>query len=106
MLWCWPCGGTVAGLTQGQGSLTVFSRSFLMFSSLMVTPAAFLDCTPTPPRGTVESTIGHSSCSLTSPKPPPPPLPCTAISTPMSWSLAALRGDGSLLHDERSPGLD
>lgn len=111
MLLRWPCGGCGPELTQGQESLTVFSLSFLMFSSLMVTPlpgpVAFLNCSPTPPccppAGTVESTMGHSSCVLRSPKLPPL---CMAISTPLSLLLALLRGDGSLLHDEWPPGLD
>lgn len=111
MLLRWPCSGCGAELTQGQESLTVFSLSFLMFSSLMVTTPpwaiAFLIWSPIPaccpPVETVESTMGHSSCALRSPKLPPL---CMAISTPLSLLLALLRGDGSLLHDEWPPGLD
>lgn len=110
MLLRWPCNGCGAELTQGQESLTVFSLSFLIFSNLMVTaplwPTAFLNWSPIPPccppAGTVESTMAHSSCALRSPKLPPL---CMAISTPLSL-LLALRGDGSLLHDEWPPGLD
>ena len=106
----WPCSGCGAELPQGQESLTVVSLSCLMFSSLIVTPPPWptlvLIWSPTParcpPMGTVESTMGPSSC-VRSPKLPPL---CRAISTPLSLLLALLRGDGSLLHDEWPPGLD
>lgn len=94
-------------LAQGHVSLTFFSLSFLMFSSLMVTPPPLQSPSPTPAElpweRVEESTIGGSSSALSSPKLPPL---CRAISTPLSLLWALPSGDGSLLHDEWPPGLD